>query len=69
VLFEKPGRYSGQIVGRSPYLQAVQVMAPSSLIGDICGVTITEVSTNSLFGELGTGAARAAEPATVEAGG
>src|SRR5262247_2893126 len=33
VLFEKAGRYPGQIVGRSPYLQPVQVMAPSSLIG------------------------------------
>ena len=27
VLFEKPGRHPGQIVGRSPYLQPVQVMA------------------------------------------
>ena len=27
VLFEKPGRLPGQIVGRSPYLQPVQVMA------------------------------------------
>ena len=26
VLFDKPGRYAGQIVGRSPYLQPVQVM-------------------------------------------
>ena len=25
VLFERPGRYSGQLVGRSPYLQPVQV--------------------------------------------
>ena len=25
VLFEKPGRHPGQIVGRSPYLQPVQV--------------------------------------------
>ena len=29
VLFEKPGRHPGQIVGRSPYLQPVQVMAPA----------------------------------------
>ena len=29
VLFEKPGRKPGQIVGRSPYLQPVQVMAPA----------------------------------------
>ena len=33
VLFEKPGRRPGQLVGRSPYLQPVQVMAPERLIG------------------------------------
>ena len=52
VLFEKPGRQPGQIVGRSPYLQPVQVMAPAALIGEIARVTITEVGTNSLFGAL-----------------
>jgi tRNA-2-methylthio-N6-dimethylallyladenosine synthase len=56
VLFERAGRHPGQIVGRSPYLQAVQVMnAPERAvaIGDIAEVTITEVSSNSLFGRLG----------------
>jgi tRNA-2-methylthio-N6-dimethylallyladenosine synthase len=62
VLFERPGRHPGQIVGRSPYLQPVQVEAPSSLIGEISSVTITEVSTNSLFGAL------AREPAPAAAG-
>jgi tRNA-2-methylthio-N6-dimethylallyladenosine synthase len=52
VLFEKPGRYPGQLVGRSPYLQPVQVMAASSMIGEIAAVTITEISANSLFGAL-----------------
>jgi tRNA-2-methylthio-N6-dimethylallyladenosine synthase len=52
VLFEKPGRYPGQIVGRSPYLQPVQVMGPSTMIGDIAAVTVTEISANSLFGAL-----------------
>ena len=28
VLLEKPGKLPGQLVGRTPYLQAVQVMAP-----------------------------------------
>ena len=54
VLFEKPGRYAGQIVGRSPYLQPVQVMADAALIGTIAPATITEVSANSLFGTLAT---------------
>jgi len=52
VLFERPGRYNGQIVGRSPYLQPVQIEAPPLLIGAIAAVTITEVASNSLFGAL-----------------
>ncbi len=52
VLFERPGRHPGQIVGRSPYLQPVQVEAPASLIGETAAVTITDVATNSLFGRL-----------------
>ena len=52
VLFERPGRHRGQIVGRSPYLQAVQIEAPASLIGEIAAVTITDVASNRLFGTL-----------------
>ncbi len=52
VLLEKPGRLPGQLVGKSPYLQAIQVMAPPSLLGETVPVTITEVGSNSLFGAL-----------------
>ena len=52
VLPEKPGRLPGQLTGRSPYLQPVQVMAPSHLIGTMVPVTITDIGTNSLFGVL-----------------
>jgi len=52
VLLEKPGKLPGQLMGRSPYLQAVQVMAPRSLIGQVARVTVTEVGSNSLFGAL-----------------
>jgi tRNA-2-methylthio-N6-dimethylallyladenosine synthase len=52
VLLEKPGRLPGQLVGRSPYLQAVQVMAPPDCIGAVRRVTIDEVGSNSLFGSL-----------------
>jgi tRNA-2-methylthio-N6-dimethylallyladenosine synthase len=52
VLFEREGRYPGQLVGRSPYLQPVQVTVPSSLIGNIAEVSVTEISSNSLFGVL-----------------
>jgi tRNA-2-methylthio-N6-dimethylallyladenosine synthase len=53
VLFDKSGREPGQIVGRSPYLQRVPVIGPTSLIGEIAPVTVLEVRTNSLFGTLG----------------
>jgi tRNA-2-methylthio-N6-dimethylallyladenosine synthase len=61
VLFEKPGRRPGQLVGRSPYLQPVQAMAPAALIGEIAAVKIDEVGSNSLFGSLAAPPAPARE--------
>ena len=52
VLLEKPGKLAGQLVGRSPYLQAVNVMAPRAMIGSLAQVIITEIGTNTLFGAL-----------------
>jgi len=52
VLLEKPGKLPGQLVGRSPYLQTVQVMAPAALIGSVLPVGITNIGTNTLFGTL-----------------
>ncbi|WP_164124495.1 TRAM domain-containing protein, partial [Stenotrophomonas maltophilia] len=52
VLLEKPGRNPGQMVGRSPYLSPVQVIAPSSLAGTIAAVRIIGTQTNSLNGVL-----------------
>ncbi|HEV7959707.1 MAG TPA: radical SAM protein, partial [Rhizomicrobium sp.] len=52
VLFEKPGRNVGQIVGRTPYLQPVHVQAPSSLIGTVRSVRIEALTANSLKGRL-----------------
>jgi tRNA-2-methylthio-N6-dimethylallyladenosine synthase len=52
VLFEKPGKYQGQLVGRSPYLQPVQAMAPPAVLGEVAPVKVTEISANSLFGTL-----------------
>ena len=69
VLFERHGRYPGQLVGRSPYLQPVQVTAPASLLGGIATVTITEIASNSLFGALAPDAQmHAPEPALLPAG-
>ena len=67
VLFDKPGREPGQIVGRSPYLQPVPIIGPTSLIGEIAPVTVLEVRTNSLFGTLAN-ARRPGVPALAEMG-
>ncbi len=50
VLFEKPGRHAGQVVGRSPWLQAVNMEAPQALIGQIAPVRIASAARNSLAG-------------------
>ncbi|MCF1504977.1 tRNA (N6-isopentenyl adenosine(37)-C2)-methylthiotransferase MiaB [Afifella sp. H1R] len=52
VLLEKPGRRPGQLVGRSPFLQAVHVDAPAHLIGEIVSVKVDEIGANSLFASL-----------------
>jgi tRNA-2-methylthio-N6-dimethylallyladenosine synthase len=52
VLFEKPGRQPGQIVGRSPYLLPVQVLGDPSLIGTIAPVLVEKTGPHSLFGRL-----------------
>ncbi|HTH95975.1 MAG TPA: tRNA (N6-isopentenyl adenosine(37)-C2)-methylthiotransferase MiaB [Stellaceae bacterium] len=52
VLFEKPGRHDGQLIGRSPYLQGVHALAPATYIGQIHDVAVTEASLNSLGGVL-----------------
>ena len=56
VLFERPGRRPGQIVGRSPYMQAVHVALPEvagrRAMGRILPVRIGGAHANSLAGEL-----------------
>ena len=52
VLFEKPGRFDGQLVGKSQYLHAVHVAASTESIGQVRAVRITQSSSNSLSGEL-----------------
>jgi tRNA-2-methylthio-N6-dimethylallyladenosine synthase len=52
VLFEKPGRKTGQAIGRSPYLQSVHAENAGGLIGQIAEVEIVSAATNSLAGVL-----------------
>jgi len=54
VLFEKPGRMPGQMVGKSDYLHAVHVTTDATP-GTIARVRITASAPNSLAGEIGAG--------------
>ena len=51
VLLERPGRHDGQLVGRSPYLQAVHLQAGGVKIGDLVPVRVLEAGQNSLAAE------------------
>ena len=52
VLFEKNGRFDGQMVGKSEYLHAVHVTSDKLEIGSLKQVRITKSKVNSLTGEL-----------------
>ena len=52
VMFEKNGRYEGQFIGKSPYLQSVVVKSDNYIIGQIKKVNITRTGLNSLTAEL-----------------
>ncbi|WP_373488353.1 tRNA (N6-isopentenyl adenosine(37)-C2)-methylthiotransferase MiaB [Blastomonas sp.] len=51
VLLERPGRKHGQLVGKSPWLQSVHVIAEGAKIGDIIDVDIISAGPNSLEGQ------------------
>ena len=50
VLLERPGRHPGQLVGKSPYLQAVHVDTSEAGIGDLIDVEIIAHHAHSLAG-------------------
>jgi tRNA-2-methylthio-N6-dimethylallyladenosine synthase len=54
VLFERPARNPGQIVGRTAYLQPAHVMASPEIIGQVLPVTIESLERYSLLGALAT---------------
>ena len=51
VLYEKPGRLSGQMVGKSDHLHAVHVTDPAGRPGELVRVRIVGSAPNSLAGE------------------
>jgi tRNA-2-methylthio-N6-dimethylallyladenosine synthase len=52
VLFEKPGRLPGQLVGKSEHLHAVHADAPETALGEVRRVRITASAAHSLAGAL-----------------
>jgi tRNA-2-methylthio-N6-dimethylallyladenosine synthase len=52
ILLERQGKLPGQLIGKSPWLQSVHVVAPGLNIGDIVTVDITETGPMSLKGEI-----------------
>ncbi len=52
VLFEKPGRNEGQVIGRSPTMQSVFAEGPQSLIGELMQVEMVAVEPRSLRGRI-----------------
>ncbi|MGF1639969.1 MAG: tRNA (N6-isopentenyl adenosine(37)-C2)-methylthiotransferase MiaB [Rhodospirillales bacterium] len=57
VLFDRRGKGAGQLVGRSPYMQAVHARVPEALFGTIRPLRITGGFANSLAGTLAGSAA------------
>jgi len=54
VLLDRVGRYPGQLIGRSPYMQAVHVEIGSDRLGDIVNLEIISAHGNSLGARLTT---------------
>ncbi len=52
VLFDRKGKKSGQLSGRSPYFQSVYVQGNERLIGNLLPIKITGAFDNSLTGEI-----------------
>src|SRR4051812_6419135 len=63
VLFERPARNPGQIVGRTAYLQPAHVMASPDIIGQIFPVRIESLERYSLLGQLASPPTPSAQPA------
>ncbi len=51
ILLERTGKFDGQLIGKSPWLQSVHVTAPGLAIGDMVRVHLTDAGYSSLTGE------------------
>jgi tRNA-2-methylthio-N6-dimethylallyladenosine synthase len=51
ILLERQGKFEGQLIGKSPWMQSVHVTAPGLSIGDMIKVHLSEAGYASLTGE------------------
>lgn len=51
VLFENKGRHTGQLIGRTPYMQNLHASLDKENLNKIINIKVTEATTNSLSGE------------------
>ncbi len=66
VLFDRPGKRKGQLLGRGPWMQSVHAEAAERLMGKVVPVRILDAHANSLSGAVETVEA-VLMPASVEA--
>ena len=52
VLFERTGKKEGQLQGRTPFYQAINVPANERLLGEFVDVKVTAATANALVGEV-----------------
>ena len=52
ILLERQGKLDGQLVGKTPWLQSLHVIAPDIEIGDLIEVEVTEAGPNSITGQM-----------------
>jgi tRNA-2-methylthio-N6-dimethylallyladenosine synthase len=52
ILLEKEGKYPGQLIGKSEYLQSVVIDSANQAIGNLVEVEITQANQNSLLGKI-----------------
>ena len=50
VIFDKPGRHPGQLIGRTPYMQSVHAEVDASRLGELTQIEILGLKPNSLEG-------------------
>lgn len=52
ILLERSGKYEGQLIGKSPWLQSAHVDMPGLKIGDMVRVRVNEAGYSSITGEV-----------------